>query len=343
MLSENVSANVVSMHDAAQLAQVARLCGLDIDFLLASAGIEVSSASNAVMCLSMDALAKLYRTGNARAHRPFPFVLGENYKFDNLPEIKAFLSCVSSIEDMLWLLDFVPCLIHPDMATRYEFRRKRCHIFLELKTTATPERELAGLVETLFVVLQQQFRTITNKRIEMEFLFKHQPLVDLFYYEQQFGYQMAFNAQENSLIIAEEHVRYRGHVVSTVLQAQTHLLAEKRLREIQRAHGITVAASTVLRQKPDISISDLAISLGIQSRTLQRKFRDENTSFNQLQRHAKLNLSKEMLTDLHLDIDIIALKLGYSDRKSFSKAFTKWQGMAPSQFRRSCYRQCQGL
>lgn len=335
-----VSANVISMHDAAQLAQVARLCGLDMDRLLAAAGIEVSTAPNAIMSLSMGTLLSLYRTGIANAHRHFPFVVGQSYGFDNVPEIKTFLSFVSSVEQMLWLLDFVPCLIHPDVVARYEIKRNRCYIFLDINASAIHPKELAGLVETFFVVLQQQIKAIANKHIDMEFLFKHHPLVDPFYYEQQFGYGVLFNAPENCLVIAEEHIHHQNHIVSASLQAQTRLLAENRLREIQQAQGISVAASSVLRQKPDITIEALAASLGIQSRTLQRRFRDENTSFHQLQRHTKLSLSKEMLTDIHLDLDAIALKLGFSDRKSFSKAFTKWEGVPPSRFRRGCYRHC---
>ena len=257
-----------------------------------------------------------------------------------MPEIKTFLSFVSSVEQMLWLLDFVPCLIHPDVVARYEIKRNRCYIFLDINASAIHPKELVGLVETFFVVLQQQIKAIANKHIDMEFLFKYHPLVDPFYYQQQFGSGVLFNAPENCLVIAEEHIYHQNHIVSSSLQAQTRLLAENRLRKIQQVQGISVAVPNVLRQKPDITIEALAASLGIQSRTLQRSFRNENTIFHQLQRHTKLCLSKEMLTDIHLDLDAIAVKLGFSDRKSFSKAFTKWGGVPPSRFRRGCYRHC---
>ena len=34
-----------------------------------------------------------------------------------------------------------------------------------------------------------------------------------------------------------------------------------------------------------------------------------------------------------LDIETIAANLGYSDRRSFTSAFLKWQGMSPREFR----------
>lgn len=42
-----------------------------------------------------------------------------------------------------------------------------------------------------------------------------------------------------------------------------------------------------------------------------------------------------MLRDSALDIDSIGMKLGFSERRSFTRAFRAWQGGAPSAYRRA--------
>jgi len=48
-------------------------------------------------------------------------------------------------------------------------------------------------------------------------------------------------------------------------------------------------------------------------------------------------LAKRMLLYTTLDMDSISIKLGFSDRNSFTKAFSKWNEIAPSQFRKEAF------
>ena len=49
-----------------------------------------------------------------------------------------------------------------------------------------------------------------------------------------------------------------------------------------------------------------------------------------------------MLRDMNLDIESIALKLGFNERRSFTLAFKHWQGMSPSQYRQHIKQQKTG-
>lgn len=73
--------------------------------------------------------------------------------------------------------------------------------------------------------------------------------------------------------------------------------------------------------------------LGLSGRSLQRKLSAEGTSFNQVLNETRCELAKSYLGSEHRQsLTEIAFLLGFSDTSSFSRAFHRWTGTAPSDF-----------
>ncbi len=83
--------------------------------------------------------------------------------------------------------------------------------------------------------------------------------------------------------------------------------------------------------RPNIQI--IANELGMSGRTLQRRLKDEGTSFNDLLTQVRHEMAREFLTDLKLDLKEVAFLLGYEDYNSFFRAFRHWEGDTPSNWR----------
>ncbi len=47
----------------------------------------------------------------------------------------------------------------------------------------------------------------------------------------------------------------------------------------------------------------------------------------------RMELAKAYLRQAHLSLDDTAANLGYSEQSSFGRAFKRWTGMTPKQFR----------
>jgi AraC-like DNA-binding protein len=77
----------------------------------------------------------------------------------------------------------------------------------------------------------------------------------------------------------------------------------------------------------------IAATMNVSNRTLQRKLRDEGTSFIDLLQDARLNLAKKYLSQPQRSIVEIAYLLGFSEPSTFSRAFKRWTGSAPAEFR----------
>ncbi|MDW4500254.1 AraC family transcriptional regulator [Sulfitobacter sp. D35] len=78
---------------------------------------------------------------------------------------------------------------------------------------------------------------------------------------------------------------------------------------------------------------DVALALGISRSTLQRRLREEGTSYQALLDATRRDMAIRYLTKTTLRADEIASILAYRDANSFSRSFRRWTGQAPVAFR----------
>lgn len=80
---------------------------------------------------------------------------------------------------------------------------------------------------------------------------------------------------------------------------------------------------------------DVALSLGISKRTLQRRLRAEGTNFQQQLNATREMLAKNYLLNTGYSVDEIAYLLAYQETNSFLRAFNIWTGQSVQQFRKN--------
>lgn len=114
-----------------------------------------------------------------------------------------------------------------------------------------------------------------------------------------------------------------------VLQAAEHLsqfrLEQDWVRAVVDATKDTVGTGS--------SIADVADALHTSVRTLQRRLTAVGMSFRQLRDVARSELACTLLSQTNVPIAEIARRLGYDEPASFTVAFRRWTGRAPSQYR----------
>jgi len=84
-----------------------------------------------------------------------------------------------------------------------------------------------------------------------------------------------------------------------------------------------------------LTISQAADLAGVSVRTLQRRLAAEGLAFSELVEEVRAELAGEMLNDTDLSLNEVAKELGYSTLSNFSRAFQRWTGKRPSEFRRA--------
>ncbi|HEX8059021.1 MAG TPA: AraC family transcriptional regulator ligand-binding domain-containing protein [Novosphingobium sp.] len=84
------------------------------------------------------------------------------------------------------------------------------------------------------------------------------------------------------------------------------------------------------------TIERCADKIGTSVRTLQAKLAAENARFSELVENQRAALAKSHLAQRQLSLDEIADRLGYGEQTSFGRAFKRWTGMTPQQYRAAC-------
>src|SRR5262245_41398274 len=83
-------------------------------------------------------------------------------------------------------------------------------------------------------------------------------------------------------------------------------------------------------------LDDVGRVLGMSPRTLQRRLREEGTTFSAVLTQLRHDLALPLLGDGRLAVVEVAFLLGYEDPSAFHRAFRRWSGLSPRAFRRAC-------
>lgn len=82
-------------------------------------------------------------------------------------------------------------------------------------------------------------------------------------------------------------------------------------------------------------LEDMAAELNMSPRTLQRRLAKLGTTHSELVIKAKMVRACQLLSQPNLKIQEIALETGFRSTSSFSRAFQRWSGIPPSEFRKT--------
>jgi AraC-like DNA-binding protein len=80
--------------------------------------------------------------------------------------------------------------------------------------------------------------------------------------------------------------------------------------------------------------TELARALGLSKRTLERKLREDHLSLRKIKQQLRIEMAAELLK-VGLDAKVVAQQVGFADHSSFSRAFRRWTGTPPSQYKKA--------
>jgi len=99
---------------------------------------------------------------------------------------------------------------------------------------------------------------------------------------------------------------------------------------VQRVRGAMPRAEGGFR-----NLDEVAVKLGVSSRTLKRKLKAEGTAFSEVLDGLQSEQACALLRLDQLSIDEVAEKVGYSDVSNFTRAFRRWTDLTPAAYRKA--------
>ena len=113
-------------------------------------------------------------------------------------------------------------------------------------------------------------------------------------------------------------------------------LTTDRIRSLAGETGLVTAIEHIFESyisERDLSIELVADLVGASPRNLQRTLKQYGVSYRQVLDDTRKRYALSYLQSKHRSVGEVSKLLGYNDTSNFARAFKKWTGLSPSQYR----------
>ncbi|MDX1734092.1 MAG: AraC family transcriptional regulator ligand-binding domain-containing protein [Halioglobus sp.] len=148
---------------------------------------------------------------------------------------------------------------------------------------------------------------------------------------------VTINADRYRIEAAPQFLEQRALYGEEDLYRVTEALARERLMELRgEDRFLNSVRETVLQQLPGglPKVIDVANSLQMSARTLQRRLQERNLRYQQVLDEVRGELALQLITDASLSLNDMADYLGFNDQSALQHAFRRWHGTTPGKYRR---------
>lgn len=154
-------------------------------------------------------------------------------------------------------------------------------------------------------------------------------------YEEYFRAPIEYSASENLVFFSKDSLQAHLPTANPRLARVNDQVVTEYLARFDKASTATrVRAKLVdLLASGNVTQQDVAHSLHMSLRTLQRKLSEEQTSYKSLLDETRRELANQYLRQACLSVSEVTYLLGFSEPSNFARAFKRWTGHTPSEFR----------
>lgn len=313
-------------------------CRFNIEPLFRAAGVTATMEGGLMPRVRPQALNELMRAC-VEAARPdfhFPLVAGEMFAFDHLPALETFLTTSTTPRQALAGLGWVSLAL-PLMSMRLEEEGDMAALVVEYGDPHAPPEENAYSIEMALAGIHKFSRLVLGEippgcSAQM----RHDPgkeMRELF--EASSGVAVLANQPRNAVRFPRQLLDVTLHGAMPALNQQAQAIVQRTLPPVPEAGVIEQIEHGLMRDAALLAVSmeEMAARLKLHPRTLQRRLNEAGLSWSDLRARCRQRLAEEGLREGG-DIEALSERLGFSDRHSFTRAFKRWTGLTPSEWRR---------
>jgi AraC-like DNA-binding protein len=191
------------------------------------------------------------------------------------------------------------------------------------------EFECCQKFEILKFVLGEDFRPVHIK-------FQYAPPDYRNKYNEVFHSLILFEQEKSGLAFNKKYLDLPNPDPQPYIKEILARHADKLKNELEKSKRFQDNVRKIVMKHLDsgeVTMEMISSELNLSSRTVYRKLREENISYKALLSDIKKQLAEAYLKDTSLTINDISYLLGFSEASAFHRAFKRWFGMNPSQYR----------
>ena len=154
-------------------------------------------------------------------------------------------------------------------------------------------------------------------------------------YERFFGCPVQFGVEENTFVLSAKDADRPLPSANRQLAAVFDGMLTQELARLDKSDVVSRARAAVLEHlsSGEGTEEDAAKQLHMSPRTLQRKLAEAKTTYLQLVDDTRKDLALRYIEDPRRSVTDITFSLGFSQPSAFTRAFKRWTGLSPSDYR----------
>lgn len=247
------------------------------------------------------------------------------------------INCCATIEDAMNMATKYSRV--SSTLTQFEWKQEGGKLYWEVTPPVDLGKILRCVVEEELSMVVGAYLRLTGLQPELlEAHFQYPKPEYHALYKSTFNCPLFFSAERNQLVLSAEALKQPILQANPFGVAAAERMCVEFLEKNPATDDLIMRVRAVILQQNNKQWSETSISdkLNVTPRTLRNRLRRAGTSYQQILDSLREQISRDDLLRSTLTVSEIAENIGYSDARSFRRAFKKWTGETPDQYRIRC-------
>jgi AraC-like DNA-binding protein len=327
---------MISVTATTGLLDTIAAAGANPEQILGMLGLERSVFANPDGFIASSTFARiLEEAARATGDECFGLHFGEPF---NPRDIGALVYVVLNSPTIAAAIENIERYLHiHNEAVRVSFRIEGQRGYLSFLLSEITVHSRHQHNEYSMAVILKTFRIIAGSRwMPHEVQFAHAAPPHTSEHLRAFGSRVLFGCATNSLVFEHDFVNRRVPASDERLYRILKQHAERVLSETLREDDLLAAVRKSIvesMREGNPKLARVTKTLSMSPRTLERRLKEHGVSFKQVADDTRRRLALDYLLDRMHTLTEIAFLLGYSEVSAFNRAFKRWTGSTPLQYR----------
>ena len=319
-----------------EIPRVLQLLGADPAKVFRTAGLDPRILDHPDNEISFVAMGRLFQASvEATGCEHFGLLAGQGLNLQSLGVVGQLMRTAPNLDFALWDLALTQAR-NADGAVSYLRPMKESSIVgYAIYQPGVPA--IDQIIDGALALAVSAIRELAGK-VVVEVTFAHAEPRDIRPFRRFFGVPLLFNAEESTVVVPAE---------ALPLAIRSRDDKERgRLQDLVRRHlalqhpDIVAQVVRLLRPRVTsggVSLDEVAAFLSLHPWSLLRRLKLRGTTFRRLLNETRYEVAGQLLRGTRLSVTEIGIALGYADTAVFTRAFRRWSGASPSDWRARCH------
>ena len=168
--------------------------------------------------------------------------------------------------------------------------------------------------------------------------FRHTCPDDPARYGEHFGCPVIFGAARDAIVMPNRAMNLPNRIGDVAI---SDFLTRHLDRELEAVLNVPPLRADLFRRLPRAlstgvpQAATIAHEIGMSERTFFRRLAEEGTTYRDVVRDVQIRLARDLLKHGDCSIAEVAFLTGFAEQSTFGRAFKRWVGQAPAQYRKA--------